>query len=386
MTYIKTANTQLRDKYAAVIIGGGFFGCKLAIYLKSYLDDVLIIEKDRDLMLRASYVNQARVHNGYHYPRSLLTALRSRVSFPKFVDEYKDCIVDDFEKYYAIAKLFSKVNSYQFKLFCERIGVPIEVASDSIKKLFNSSLIEEVFWTREYAFDSVKLKQRISQELEDNKIDLQMEAMVIKVEKSSETEGNKVYFEKEDNLNFTQARYIFNCTYAGLNSVLANSNLSPVPLKHELTEMALVEVPEEIKKVGITVMCGPFFSIMPFPPRQLHTLSHVRYTPHCYWHDNQNIVNQTEQIYQQTRRRSNYPFMIRDATRYVPILQECQYRDSLWDVKTTLPQSEADDSRPILFKKHSDCQNLFSILGSKIDNIYDLETEIFQEFNLLKSA
>jgi hypothetical protein len=78
--------------------------------------------------------------------------------------------------------------------------------------------------------------------------------------------------------------------------------------------------------------------------------------------------------------------MIRDATRYVPILQECQYRDSLWDVKTTLPQSEADDSRPILFKKHSDCQNLFSILGSKIDNIYDLETEIFQEFNLLKSA
>ena len=30
---------------------------------------------DADLMQRASYANQARVHNGYHYPRSLLTAL-----------------------------------------------------------------------------------------------------------------------------------------------------------------------------------------------------------------------------------------------------------------------------------------------------------------------
>jgi hypothetical protein len=53
-------------------------------------------------------------------------------------------------------------------------------------------------------------------------------------------------------------------------------------------------------------------------------------------------------------------------------------------VKTTLPQSEADDSRPILFKRHFDCQNLFSILGSKIDNIYDLKAEIFQEFNFPK--
>lgn len=47
------------------------------------MDRILIIEKDCDLMQRASYGNQAKVHNGYHYPRSILTARRSRVNFSK---------------------------------------------------------------------------------------------------------------------------------------------------------------------------------------------------------------------------------------------------------------------------------------------------------------
>ncbi len=54
-------------------------------------------------MSRASYNNQARVHNGYHYPRSILTALRSRISFPRFVDEFRDCVDSDFDKYYLIS-------------------------------------------------------------------------------------------------------------------------------------------------------------------------------------------------------------------------------------------------------------------------------------------
>ena len=53
------------------IIGGGFFGLYLAEYFSRLNKKVLIIEKENDAMQRASYVNQARVHNGYHYPRSV---------------------------------------------------------------------------------------------------------------------------------------------------------------------------------------------------------------------------------------------------------------------------------------------------------------------------
>jgi hypothetical protein len=50
--------------------------------------------------------------------------------------------------------------------------------------------------------------------------------------------------------------------------------------------------------------------------------------------------------------------------------------DSLWEVKTVLPTSEADDSRPILMRRHFGMANLHCILGAKIDNVYDALDEI----------
>jgi hypothetical protein len=68
--------------------------------------------------------------------------------------------------------------------------------------------------------------------------------------------------------------------------------------------------------------------------------------------------------------------MIRDAARYMPILSECEYVESLWEIKTVLPRSERDDSRPILFQRHQGLANLHCVLGAKIDNIFDLMEEM----------
>ena len=72
------ANTS----YDAVIIGGGFYGAAIAIYLVKQrgFRRVALVEREAALLMRASYNNQARVHNGYHYPRSFTTAYRSRVN------------------------------------------------------------------------------------------------------------------------------------------------------------------------------------------------------------------------------------------------------------------------------------------------------------------
>ncbi|WP_026100946.1 FAD-dependent oxidoreductase [Synechococcus sp. PCC 7336] len=364
------------SRYDAVVIGGGFFGCKLSLYLKQYMKHVLILEKEPNLLQRASYANQARVHNGYHYPRSILTGLRSRVSFPQFVNEYRECIAINFDNYYAVSQIFSKVNANQFKTFCERIGSPIELAPRSIKKLFNGHLIEEVFCTKEYAFDAVKLKERMYSELEKEKVEVKFKAEVFRLKNHNDSAGIEVDFQTESGCERVASRYVFNCTYSALNKILSASNLPTIPLKHELAEMSLVEVPEPVKYLGITVMCGPFFSIMPFPPRNLHTLSHVRYTPHCYWQDTEDSASAASEIYRQAARQTNYPHMIRDAARYMPILKSCRYVDSLWEVKTVLPQSEVDDSRPILFKRNQRLPNLTCVLGGKIDNVYDLPGEI----------
>ena len=93
--------------YDSIVIGGGFFGLYTGEFLALRGEKVLVCEQYPQCMTRASYNNQARVHSGYHYPRSLLTAMRSCISFPMFIKEFGDCVKSDFDKYYGIGARFS---------------------------------------------------------------------------------------------------------------------------------------------------------------------------------------------------------------------------------------------------------------------------------------
>lgn len=366
---------EIKNHYDAIVIGGGFYGCSVALELSNYGHKVCLLEREAEIMQKASYVNQARIHQGYHYPRSILTALRSRVNFERFNEEFSDCVYSSFDKYYAIGKISSKVNAEQFRLFCDRIGAPHHKAPKHIKALFNPNLVEDILGVREYAFDSVKLKKIMFEHLHKAQVELLLNTGVDTVKQL----GNKLRVNYSTNNSETaiSANYLFNCTYSRINQVMDNSTLSLIPLKHESTEMALVNVPEPLKKIGITIMDGPFFSVMPFPARQLHSLSHVRYTPHNYWQDDQNkpFLNADKHI-ELASASSFHVHMLKDAQRYLPILSECQYMDSLWEVKTVLPQSEVDDSRPILFRRSEQLPNMISIMGGKIDNIFDIREKL----------
>jgi glycine/D-amino acid oxidase-like deaminating enzyme len=368
------------SEYDAVIIGGGFFGCSLARALSQFMRRVVVVEKEAELMSRASYANQARVHNGYHYPRSLLTALRSHVNFDRFVQDYGECVVSDFEKYYAIASTFSHVTSGQFLTFCERIGAPIEPAPAKIRELFDSHLVEAVFRVKEFAFDSVKLCARLWRELRAAGAEVRLRTEATRL--MPQPDGRIVVRLEDGGAgDELSARYVFNCTYARLNSVLAASGLPTIPLKHEVTEMALVDVPEPLKGLGVTVMCGPFFSTMPFPSRGMHTLSHVRYTPHASWHDRADGAPMDGHLHlRSSPSKTHFEYMVRDARRYLPLLGDARHVDSLWEIKTVLPASEVDDSRPILFRPDHGLKNLICVMGGKIDNIFD----VLQELHLLR--
>lgn len=372
------------DKYTEIVIGGGFFGCCIALFLRKSGIPVVVLEMGDDLLQRASYANQARVHNGYHYPRSILTAFRSRLNFPRFISDYSECIFSDFDKYYAIGRNFSKVTASQYHLFFQRIGSNIRPVTDKrITSLFNHNLIEEVFSVREYAFDAVKLRSRLWRDLIEAGVDVQLQTEVVSIQPNNDGKITVVCNstnEVGESVVF-QANRVYNCTYAHINKILGDSHLPLIPLKHELTEMALIEMPDALKDLGVTVMCGPFFSFIPFPPKPgVHTLSHVRYTPHRSWMERQgNQYIDTYRHLESAHLKSNYAHMIKDVQRYIPVIQKCRYVDSIWEIKTLLPQSEIDDSRPILLKRDHGLKNLTCIMGGKIDNIYDIYDELEDE-------
>lgn len=363
----------------AVVIGGGFYGAAIAVYLAKQrgMKQVILIERESSLLSRASYNNQARVHNGYHYPRSYTTAYRSRINLPKFVLDWPEAVKQDFTKLYAIARRNSKVTANQFERFYREIGAKIELASPALRALFEPRLIEEVFLVEEYAFDSTKLAQWALRELQESAVNVRLQTQAIDIFQGANQTLNVILARHDKEKELINSRYVFNCTYSGLNQFGGDFPGTRTGLKQEITEMALMQMPPALNDLGITVMDGPFFSIMPFPARNLHTVSHVRYTPHMHWTDEPgtNPYQKLDKYPRDTR----VDRMIRDIGRYLPSVLDSNYADSLFEVKTILTKNEGDDGRPILFEKHESLPGCYSILGGKIDNIYDvlekLETE-----------
>ena len=356
----------MTEKWDAIVVGGGFYGCALALHLKTRNERVLLLEKESTLLSRASFVNQARVHNGYHYPRSLLTAIRSHINYRRFKQDYAAAIVDNFEKVYAVAKHGSKTSATQYRHVAELIGAPIIPAPDRIKKLFNPEMIEEAFLVEECAFDAAKLRDLMLERMEICGVEIRLDASVVRIGHLED-----VLFAYNDDSALPQmSNQIFLCAYSQTNSILERSNLPLLPLKHELTEVCIIEPPKELKWLGITVMDGEFFSTMPFPPVGKHSLTHVRWTPHMSWEDSNPLAHAEKLM------PTNYQRMADDAFAYLPCMADAKYVKSLFDVKTVLQSNEVDDGRPVLFKRDYGMKGLNVIIGGKLDNAYDVIEEL----------
>ncbi|MGH9631555.1 MAG: FAD-dependent oxidoreductase, partial [Bryobacteraceae bacterium] len=304
-----------------------------------------------------------RVHHGYHYPRSYLTAWRSAANFPRFVAEFRDCIDSTFEHVYAIARNNSKVNSNQFIRFCSLINAPLRNAPGRIRRLFNPQLIEDAFCVTEYAFDAAALRRNLRAKLDNAGVSVLCGTAAHRI---SPEQGGRISVHLRNDTTLSADR-VLSCAYSSTNALLRRSGLDPLPLKNEMAEIALIAMPPALTAIGITVMDGPFFSTMPFPARGLHSLSHVRYTPHVAWSGSET----DHQAHAARYLAPNYAYMLKDAQRYVPALREARYQESLFEVKSILLQNEIDDGRPILFRKDYGMQNFDVVIGSKVDNIYD---------------
>lgn len=357
-----------------LVIGGGFYGCCLALFLRSISDRVTLVEAGPRLMDRASRVNQARIHTGFHYPRNVLTAVKSLALHRRFGADFPDAVVDDFQMLYAIARHRSHVGAKRFFRMFNDMGAPITSASPSQSALFSPDTVEAAFACTEFAFDFSVLREHLTRRLESTGVDLRLETSVTQLAQGANGDliatlsvGDPI-----------RARFGFNVTYAQTNHVLRSAGLPEAGLKHELTEIALVRPPEELTGYGITVMDGPFFSTMPFPSENLYSLTHVRYTPHRSWTD-QSASTSAYEVLRTSNPASRFHYMVQDARRFVPSLVDAEWVSSLHEVKTLLLKNESDDGRPILYQRRPSKSPVVSVMGGKIDNIYDL-------FDLVKTT
>ena len=67
------------------IIGGGWYGCYIAMRLMEAKIPYEILERESTIFSGSSSMNQNRLHQGYHYPRDYSTRISSLTGFQKFV-------------------------------------------------------------------------------------------------------------------------------------------------------------------------------------------------------------------------------------------------------------------------------------------------------------
>lgn len=371
------------EKYDCVIFGAGIYGLYAADFLSSRGARVAVLEYDPEPFSRASFVNQARVHNGYHYPRSISTAAKSASYFERFTNDFSFAVNSEFKKIYAISSQFTLTNSAQFIKFCKDTG--IEYSQIHPSEYFNSGVVEDVFATKEYSFCAKKIKDYYLKRLEkNNHCDIYFNSRIKMIEESEN------YFIELDGDVKISVFNIINATYASTNQILKRFSMKDMfKLKYELCEVILCEVGGKLKDVGLTVMDGPFFSVMPFG-FNIHSLTSVTYTPVKSCLENEPRFDcQKLNSSCSPRQLSNcnicpnvpstaWPHMYQLCKKFLKDAESIKRSRSLYGVKTILASSELDDSRHTVIRQHSKSPRFYSVLSGKINTVYDLD-EILEE-------
>ena len=184
-----------------------------------------------------------------------------------------------------------------------------------------------------------------------------------------------------------ESDFVLNATYASVNQILnLIEGLQPelFKLKYELCEIILTSVNDNLKDTGITVMDGPFFSIMPFGKTGYHSLTSVTFTPHktCYGAVPDFPCKNQEYCSAQKLGNCNlcerkpetaWDYMSALARKYLREEYVFTYERSLFSMKPILKASEIDDSRPTVIKYASQNPTFVSVLSGKINTIYDMD-------------
>ena len=130
-----------------IIIGAGLYGLYAALYCARKGQNVVVLEMEKEAFSRATFANQARVHMGYHYPRSLSTAMKSAGYFKRFVEDYGCCIHSEFDQVYATSSHFSWTDAKEFKKFCKDADIPCKDLP--VDSYFKEGVCDGAFLTKE---------------------------------------------------------------------------------------------------------------------------------------------------------------------------------------------------------------------------------------------
>lgn len=325
------------------IIGAGWVGCHLFTAIRQTISDKIdsLVLYDREGIFptsSSSYINQNRLHKGYHYPRSSKTRHLCHSTFDRFLQEYGFLVKDVPSNLYMVSDK-SIIDGDTYKTIYaidERIREPYCATRVDIPAGFFN--IDACFSVEEKFIDFGEAHRYFNNTIPPQNF--------VKSTFSDYTDIDRLLLEYD---------IVINCT---------NNMVDPIIDSYQ--ESCLTHIIQS-KSDGlgfgaVTLMDGDFFSIYPYDiTNSMYTLTHVKYTPE------KNSTSFTES-YEMTRK---------SVIEYFP-----DY-DSLFRYKYTLRSTKSkfytttDNRHPIVVSNDGRYIRVFT---GKIQGIYPIADQILKQY------
>ena len=358
------------------VIGCGVFGAEIALKAKTYGLSVEVYEAKDDILSGASANNQNRLHLGFHYPRDLETGKQSIRGFSAFKEKYSKCIQEDFLNAYFVSNRDSLTSPKEFLNFCELLGQPYNSISSKdfpveVRGADTGVLCQEV------VYDCGILRDLIWNDLHHNKINVVLDACAIKIKKKGEQ--YKIDFANKESV---LADTVINCSYGNINRLTEQLGYSVTERLFEYTAIPIIKI--DMQTVGITIMDGPFMTLLPYGKSEnflLYNVEHVLVK--------KNISRQMDPTWLQPETAPFFDIdkikyfdkMIALCKKFVPVLEHATLVGFLEGPRMVLAQKEDTDARPSMVNSYND-DGYFTVFSGKIDHCMWVADEVGQKLKV----
>lgn len=350
------------------VIGAGVFGVVTALRLAAAGHGVTLFDRAAEL-LRGASGHANRVHQGYHYPRHEPTARQCLAGQRPFAAAFAAALLPGVTNDYFIAEAGSLTGPAAFLAFCDRLGLPYRLVDPEAA----SPRMQQVslgLRTDEGLFDAAILRRLLLERLGRSGVALRLGSEVGQLARRGTgfalTAGGETL----------AADAVVNCGYAEINRLTARLGHPIPPRQYEYT-VAPVIAPPWPGPASVTVMDGPFFSLLPMDRDGRHLLFHV---------DHSVVARSDAPLldpawlapatapFQAARGEALFQRVLGSASAFLPALRDARLLGFLQGVRMVLANHEDSDARPSFVTRHE--PGYLTVFAGKIDHCLEVADQV----------
>jgi glycine/D-amino acid oxidase-like deaminating enzyme len=343
------------------VIGGGVFGALAAIRLAEAGRRVSLFERNRELFRGAS-TNANRLHLGYHYPRDEDTARQCMLGYDAFRAAFPEAVLEGVRNTYFIARHGSLVSPEQYLAFCDRLSLPYGLVDLAAYQPAIANVAMGI-QTEETIYDAAVLSVLLERRLRELGVGIRCDSDIVDVVRNA---GSFTLRTASDRYGGFDG--VVNCAYADINRLTEGLGHEPASRQYEYTAVPVVEI-EFPATASITVLDGPFVSLLPFGGGNRYLMYHVDHSVIARSDDilmDRAWLDAAASPFATVDQRLWFEKHVEACATFIPALLDARLTGIAQGPRMVLANREHDDGRPSFITEHR--PGYVSVFAGKLDH------------------